>query len=121
MIDKRGTQVHGDKTQTWAGATPLFRSVGRTVSARSSGSLPPWLQAAIAFLQLREVQAKETTTREEKKANAKKSPETEPRKAVTVRTQQSVNISLHQYAEFLGCSLDRVVVEALKLGLQERH
>jgi hypothetical protein len=43
----------------------------------------------------------------------KKSPETEPRKPVTVRTQQSVNISLHQYAEFLGCSLDHVVVKAL--------
>ncbi len=46
----------------------------------------------------------------------KKPPETEPRKAVTIRIQQSVNISLHQYAEFLGCSLDHVVVEALKLA-----
>lgn len=39
----------------------------------------------------------------------------EPRKAVTIRMEQSVDTSLHQYADFLGCTLDYVVVEALKL------
>lgn len=44
-----------------------------------------------------------------------KPPKTEPRKAVTIRMQQSIVVALHQYARFLGCSLDYVVVEALKL------
>lgn len=43
-----------------------------------------------------------------------KPPIAEPRKAVTIRLPQSVNISLHRYAEFLDCSLEHVVVEALK-------
>lgn len=45
----------------------------------------------------------------------KKPPVAEACKAVTIRLPLSVNTSLRQYADFLGCSLGHVVVEALKL------
>jgi hypothetical protein len=37
------------------------------------------------------------------------------KKAVTVRMPEPVAATLHQYARFIGSSLDHVVVEALKL------
>jgi hypothetical protein len=37
------------------------------------------------------------------------------KKAVTVRMPEPVAATLHQYASFIGSSLDHVVVEALKL------
>ena len=38
-----------------------------------------------------------------------------PRKAVTVRMPLPIADTLHEYASFIGSSLDHVVVEALKL------
>jgi len=38
-----------------------------------------------------------------------------PKKSVTVRMPEPVAETLHQYARFIGSSLDHVVVEALKL------
>ncbi len=49
----------------------------------------------------------------------KESPAIEPRKAVTFRMQESVVATLHQYAEFLGSSLEYVVTEALKLVFEK--
>src|SRR5262249_25692280 len=42
-------------------------------------------------------------------------PATIARKAVTVRMPEPVANTLHEYAIFLGSSLDHIVVEALKL------
>lgn len=42
-------------------------------------------------------------------------PATIAKKAVTVRMPEPVAKTLHEYATFLGSSLDHVVVEALKL------
>jgi hypothetical protein len=38
-----------------------------------------------------------------------------PRKAVTVRMPLPIAETLHEYASFIGSSLDHVVIEALKL------
>jgi len=38
-----------------------------------------------------------------------------PRKAVTVRMPLQIADTLHEYASFIGSSLDHVVIEALKL------
>jgi len=42
-------------------------------------------------------------------------PATVAKKAVTVRMPEPVAKTLHEYATFLGGSLDHIVVEALKL------
>ncbi|HEV2381821.1 MAG TPA: hypothetical protein VG206_18790 [Terriglobia bacterium] len=42
-------------------------------------------------------------------------PATVAKKAVTIRLPEPVAHTLHDYATFLGSSLDHVVVEALKL------
>lgn len=42
-------------------------------------------------------------------------PATIAKKPVTVRMPEPIAETLHQYAEFLGSSLDHIVVEALKL------
>jgi hypothetical protein len=42
-------------------------------------------------------------------------PTTIAKKAVTVRMPEPVAETLHEYASFIGSSLDHVVVEALKL------
>lgn len=42
-------------------------------------------------------------------------PATVAKKAVTVRMPEPVAETLHQYASFIGSSLDHVIVEALKL------
>ncbi|HXJ92737.1 MAG TPA: hypothetical protein VMT20_07615 [Terriglobia bacterium] len=42
-------------------------------------------------------------------------PANVPRKAITVRMPLPIADALHDYASFIGSSLDHVVVEALKL------
>jgi hypothetical protein len=42
-------------------------------------------------------------------------PASMPKKAVTIRMPEDIIDSLHEYARFLGSSLDHIVIEALKL------
>ena len=109
----------------WPGATPFFRAFSAPKPLRAFGgrSRPRDIKDAAQSAGVprrlsrkqRSADATQANDEEDAMAIITRPPATIAKKAVTVRMPEPVAETLHQYASFIGSSLDHVIVEALKL------
>jgi len=113
------------KTVLWPGGDPVLpASLRAKTPAGSRGSLPATGRLRglqnLPVCRVEEVQSElacslETDPAENPMAIITRPPASIARRAVTIRMPEPFVQTLHDYARFLGSSLDHIVVEALKL------